>query len=74
MTKDEVTVQGFIGVFEHKLEKMKKRIKEELAKPKKERSKDVLKRIVKEANGLKKVIKKYKKVSKKCPHCGEEIE
>ncbi|TFH09125.1 MAG: hypothetical protein E4H14_05005 [Candidatus Thorarchaeota archaeon] len=72
-TKDD-GLQGFIGIFEVRLERMKKKIEGELSKPKKERSKHVLKRLIQEASGLKKTIKKFKKAARKCPHCGEEIE
>lgn len=73
MSHDGEYLPHFVDIFEQRLGKMKKQIEGELKKPKKERSKHALKRLIKEANGLKKQIKKVKKVTQKCPHCGGEL-
>ena len=64
----------FTAVFEQKLQGMKKQIKKELDKPKKERRKAALKGLLKEAKRLQKLIARVKKDhGQKCPHCGKEI-
>lgn len=70
MTKKRIT--AFVGVFEDKLQKMKKTIKEELARPSSERRKDWLKKQLKEAKGLRDLLKEISE-NKKCPHCGGKI-
>jgi len=63
-------IPNFLNVFEHKLDRLKDKIKDEIHKPKKDRSKKVLKELVMEANDLKRLIKQIKgdNVSL-CPHC-----
>lgn len=49
---------GYIDVFKDKLSKLKDKIKSELEKDRKERNGEQLKRMLKEAKGLKKLVKK----------------
>lgn len=68
-------IPNYLSVFDRKLDDLRKKIKVELSKPKKERSKHDLKRLLKSAQKLKKVIKEAKKVTaKRCPHCDGELE
>jgi hypothetical protein len=54
---------------------MKKQIKTELDKPKKERKRAELKDLLKGAKHLQNAIGKVKKQTiKLCPHCGKEVE
>lgn len=65
---------GFVGIFETKLDNMKKKIDKELKKKKQDRNKVNLKKLIKEANRLKRVVKMAKKENiTKCPHCGKEL-
>lgn len=74
MTK-QLFLPNFLNVFEHKLVRMKKQIKAELDKPKKERKRVELKNLLKGAKHLQNSIDKAKKQSVKlCPHCGKEVE
>jgi uncharacterized protein (UPF0305 family) len=70
----EKYISSFIGMFEQKINDMRKKIEKELKKPKKERDTVVLKSLVKQANALKKRVKVAKKATAmKCPHCGKEL-
>lgn len=72
--ESELLLPNFLNVFEQKLTRLKKQIKGELNKPKKERSKADLKEMLRVAKGLRKVIRAVKKQNiKSCPHCGGEI-
>jgi hypothetical protein len=66
---------GMIPVFEEKFKKLLKKIEKEYEKPKAERNKDWLKRIAREARGLRRMLRECKKEmgGKYCPHCGEEL-
>ena len=67
-------ITGFIPVFEERLEKLKKSLKNELQRAKSERRKDVMKRLVKDSKSLQKTINEVKKENAKiCPHCGGEL-
>lgn len=67
-------ILSFLNIFDRKLDDLRKRIKKEFEKPKKERSKQELKRLLHDARKLRHAIKDAKKgTSKKCPHCGGEI-
>ena len=61
---------AFAGVFEQKLGVLKKDIKKELAKEKKDRRKEWLKYLLKEAKELRNLVHELKP---KCPHCGKPI-
>lgn len=75
---EKVLITGFMGVFQQKLDKLIKRIEKEYEKPKKERNKDSLKSMAKEAKNLRKLIKKCREQegfkSTCCPKCGCEFE
>jgi hypothetical protein len=63
-------IPNFLNVFEHKLERLKNKIKNEIDKPKKDRSKKVLKELVMEAKDLKRLIKQIKGDNVTlCPKC-----
>lgn len=65
---------AYLPVFKTKLEKLRALIKDEISKPKKERSKDALKRLLQEAKELKKLVREMDKIeTKRCPHCGEKL-
>lgn len=66
---------GFIPVFEEKFNKTLKRIEKEYEKPKSERNKDFLKKLSKEAKGLRQLFRDCAEEmgSECCPHCGKEI-
>lgn len=65
---------GFIGVFEQRVQMLRKRLKDELAKKKSERSKHTLKYMIQEIKEWEAFLKKHRKHGKFCPHCGESIE
>ena len=66
---------GMIPVFEEKLKKLIKKIEKQYELPKAERDKDLMKRIAKEAKGLRKMLKECQEEvgGKCCPHCGENL-
>ena len=67
-------ITSFIPILEDKLAKIKNTLKNELARAKSERRKDVMKRLVKYAKSLQKTINEVKKENTKiCPHCGGEL-
>lgn len=63
-------IKSFLPVFQERVDKLKKSLKEELALAKSERRKEVIKSQVKEAKRLQKVIKEAAGDSNTCPHCG----
>ena len=65
---------GFLGVFEQRVHLLRKRLKDELSKKKGERSKHTLKHTIKEIKEWEDVLKKNRKDSRRCPHCGEKLE
>ena len=69
--KDKRPITAFVGVFEEKLERLKRSIKQELERPVSERRKDWLKAELKEAKSLRDMLKEVD--SKKCPHCGGKL-
>ena len=66
---------GFLEVFEQKLKKLISRIEAELRKPKKDRNKSFLKKSLKEAKTLKKLVNDCRKQKGEacCPKCGYSI-
>ena len=65
---------NYLPVWEQQYQKIKGLIKEEIKKPKKDRKKQQLKRMLEECKELKYLIKSIKNENaKKCPHCGEKI-
>ena len=69
-------ITAFYGVFEEKLQKMKRDIKEELDHPVSDRRKDWLKAQLKEAKSMRDHLKTMKKEmrTEECPHCGKAID
>jgi len=68
------TIPNYLQVFERKLDDLKKRIRQETDKPKKERSKHKLKGFLAEAKRIKKAIREVREDHKaRCPHCHKEI-
>lgn len=63
-------IKSFLPVFQARVDKLKKSLKEELALAKSERRKEVIKSQVKEAKKLQKAIKEAAGDSNTCPHCG----
>jgi len=63
-------IKSFLPVFQTRVDKLKKSLKEELALAKSERRKEVIKSQVKEAKKLQKAIKEAAGDSNTCPHCG----
>jgi DNA repair exonuclease SbcCD ATPase subunit len=63
-------IKSFLPVFQERVDKLKKSLKEELALAKSERRKEVIKSQVKEAKRLQKAIKEAAGDSNTCPHCG----
>ena len=75
MKKHRIT--GFLNVFETKVDNARKRIKQELEKPKEERNKKFLKQLLKEAKDLRNLVREMKedhKVEVTCPHCEKSFE
>lgn len=68
MAKGKIT--AFAGVFEQRLNVLKKDLKREMDKAKSDRSKERLKRLVKECKELRSVVRELKP---KCPHCGGDL-
>lgn len=69
-------VSAFVGVFEDKLERIRTRLKAELAKPKGDRHKAELKRILKEAKDLRNMVRDIKKdhsLEIECPQCNHKF-
>ena len=68
------SVGGFLGVFEQRVNQLRKRLKDELDKDKPIRCRRTLKGIIKEIKEWEDVLKQHRKDSKRCPHCGERLE
>ena len=65
-----MTIKSFLPVFQGRVDKLKKSLKEELSLAKSERRKDVIKSQIKEAKKLQKAIKEAAGDADTCPHCG----
>ena len=72
-------ITAFIPVFREKLERLRKDLKEELSRAKSDRRKDVMKKMISEAKGLKKLCDKADKQdgvnqrNNPCYICGGEL-
>ena len=72
-------ITAFIPVFRQKLERLRRDLKEELSRAKSDRRKDVMKKMVSEAKGLKKLCDKADKQdgvnqrNNPCFVCGGEL-
>ena len=64
---------GFLGVFEQRVNQLRKRLKDELDKDKPIRCRRTLKGIIKEIKEWEQVLKQHRKDSSLCPHCGEKL-
>ena len=65
-------ITAFVGIFEEKLSRLKKQLKQELERAKSDRRKDVIKNLIKEVNGLRKTLGECQQ-EKVCPHCGGKL-
>jgi hypothetical protein len=65
---------GFLGVFEQRVHRLRKRLKDELEKDKPERCRTTLKKVIVEIKEWEEVLHKHIKDNKCCPHCGGKIE
>ena len=61
-------ITAFVGIFEEKLSRLKKQLKQELERAKSDRRKDVIKNLIKEVKGLRKTLGECQQ-EKVCPHC-----
>ena len=67
-------INGFIEIFEGRLQKMKLHLKEELSKTKSQRDRKAIRRIIADARKLNKTLKEMRNATvKHCPHCGEKL-
>lgn len=64
-------ITAFLGIFEGRLNKIKKKIEKLLKEDKKDRDKKYLKDLLKEAKELKKIVKRKPKHF--CPCCGYDL-
>jgi len=74
MAKSKIT--GFLGVFEDKLTRLIKKIKDEYDKPKADRNRANLKSFAREAKSLKKLVNELQEQTVgtcKCPACGHNF-
>jgi DNA-directed RNA polymerase subunit RPC12/RpoP len=65
---------GFLGVFEQRVNQLRKRLKDELDKDKPIRCRRTLKGIIKEIKEWEGVLKQHRKDTRRCPHCGERLD
>lgn len=63
-------ISAYLPVFNEKLQRIKKVIKSELDKPKKDRSKNQLRKLLAEAKKLQNIVNQFGTKSSTCPHCG----
>jgi hypothetical protein len=68
-------ITSMLGVLQDKANRQRDRIRKILEKPRAERNKQMLKKLLKENKAIRKVLKQSKKQESKtvCPHCGQEI-
>lgn len=64
---------GFLGVFEQRVHRLRKRLKDELEKDKPERCRTTLKKVIVEIKEWEEVLHQNIKDNKSCPHCGNKI-
>ena len=65
---------GFLGVFEQRVQSLRKRLKKELEKDKPDRNKRLLKDVIKQIKKWEQVLHTHNKDTKKCPFCGEKLD
>jgi hypothetical protein len=68
------SLSGFIEVFDGRLHKIRDQLKKELDKSKSERSRTMIKGLLRDYKKLNKFLKEVKQENdKSCPHCGKHI-
>jgi hypothetical protein len=68
------TIPGFVDVFERRIDRVKARVKQELAKDKSLRNRKLLKILLHDARKLKRTIREVRAEHiKRCPHCGHRL-
>jgi hypothetical protein len=68
------SIPNYLYVFQSRLDLLKSKIKKELEKPKKERTKGHLKIFLREARHLRNIVRDVSNEhAKLCPHCGKKI-
>jgi hypothetical protein len=68
------SIPNYLYVFQSRLDILKSKIRKELEKPKKERTKHHLKIFLREARQLRNLVKSVSEEhAKVCPHCGKKI-
>ncbi len=60
---------GFLGVFEQRVNQLRKRLKDELDKDKPIRCRRTLRKIIKEIKEWEDVLHQHRKSDRRCPHC-----
>ena len=74
MSSSNKSLSGFIEVFDGRLHKIRDLLKKELDKSKSERSRTMIKGLLRDYKKLNKFLKEIKQENaKKCPHCGKHI-
>ena len=63
-------ITAFAGVFEQRLNLLKRDLKKEMEKAKSERSKERIRKMVTESKEMRNLVRELKP---KCPHCGGEL-
>ena len=63
-------ITAFAGVFEQRLNLLKRDLKKEMEKVKSERSKERIRKMVTECKEMRNLVRELKP---KCPHCGGDI-
>lgn len=67
-------IPNYLPVWEQQYEKIKSLVKGEIEKPKKERKKEQLKRMLRECKELKKLILEIRgETEGRCPNCGHRL-
>ena len=68
------SIPNYLDVFDKRLHHIRDRLKHELAKQKKDRSRHTLKTLLKEHRSLKKSVREAKADhDTRCPHCGKKV-
>ena len=74
MSSSNKSLSGFIEVFDGRLHKIRDQLKKELDKSKSERSRTMIKGLLRDYKKLNKFLKEVKQENdKSCPHCGKHI-
>jgi len=60
-------ITAFAGVFEQRLNLLKRDLKKELGRAKSDRQKERIKKLIRECKDMRDLVKELKP---KCPHCG----